>query len=59
MYIWLIIGKIECASCAATIENMLNKMGGVENVSLDFFKVTSNYDSNRVEIREIRESLIS
>ncbi|UXZ09667.1 hypothetical protein F1C14_12885 [Clostridium perfringens] len=39
---------------------MLNKMGGVENVSLDFFfKVTSNYDSNRVEIREIRESLIS
>ncbi|MDU2827931.1 cation transporter [Clostridium perfringens] len=53
------IGKIECASCAATIENMLNKMGGVENVSLDFFKVTSNYDSNRVEIREIRENLIS
>ncbi|EOT2986557.1 cation transporter [Clostridium perfringens] len=28
---------MECASCAATIENMLNKMGGVENVSLDFF----------------------
>ncbi|MGV1025695.1 cation transporter [Clostridium perfringens] len=27
---------MECASCAATIENMLNKMGGVENVSLDF-----------------------
>lgn len=48
---------MECASCAATIENILNKMDGVENVSLDFFQVTSDYDSNRVEIREKLEKV--
>ncbi|EOT2960121.1 TPA: cation transporter [Clostridium perfringens] len=29
---------MESASCAATIENILNKMDGVENVSLYFLK---------------------
>ncbi|MDZ5255310.1 heavy metal translocating P-type ATPase [Clostridium sp. LIBA-8841] len=45
-----------CASCAAAIEKALNRMDGVENVSVNFAAetVTFNYDSDKVGTREIK-----
>ncbi len=51
------IEGIDCANCAAELEEKINKIDGIENVNLNFFtqKMELEYDETRKE--EIMKNL--
>ena len=53
------IGGMSCASCANAINKSINKLDGVENVDVNLAteKVTINYDSSKLKLSQIRNSI--
>ena len=53
------IGGMSCASCANAINKSINKLDGVENIDVNLAteKVTINYDSSKLKLSQIRNSI--
>lgn len=53
------ITGMTCASCAATIEKGINKLPGIDQVSVNFAteKATVVYDTNKTRISEIKQAV--
>ena len=53
------IGGMTCASCAKAIERAVNKLDGIDNINVNVAteKATISYDSSKLKLTEIRNTI--
>ena len=53
------ISNLDCANCAKTLEDGLNKNSNLKNVIINFTKQTISFDANDITIKELNKMVNS